>query len=294
MIPQAEASNNLRKIVNLVKDSEISSIKNVVAGILKIINDPKSNAKDLKELIEVDPPLTAQVLKVANSAYYSPPSKIGEILKAVLWIGFEAIKELALNQKVCKIFSNDTTADDYSRLSLWKHSVAVAVMGKMIYRREFGEKGENIYAAGLLHDIGLIVEDQFCHDQFREMLKNSAEKNEEFTATEQQIFGFNHAELGKAVMASWDMPEELCAAIGQHHNPSRASSRYARITCTLHLADAYCQEMKIGHVDTSTANKNLFNWCMKEAGIERRALDLIINDVEEQITKMEGQGLFGT
>lgn len=293
MIPQDETSKNLQKIVDLVKDSEISSIKNVVTGLIKIINDPRSTAKDLKELIEIDPPLTAQVLKVANSAYYSPPSKIGEIFKAVLWIGFEAIKELALNQKVCKIFSSDATLEDYSRLSLWKHSVAVAVMGKMIYRREFGEKGENIYAAGLLHDIGLIVEDQFCHEQFREILKRSSEEQKEFTASEHLIFGFNHAELGRAVMASWDMPEELCAAIGQHHNPGKASSRHARITCTLYLADAFCQEKKIGHVDSPTSDKGLFQWCMKQAGIERRALDLIIKDVQEQIGKMEAQGLFG-
>ena len=293
MVPQKEIPKNLQKILNLVRDSEISSIKNVVSGILKIINDPQSTAKDLKELIEVDPPLTAQVLKVANSAYYCPPSKIGEILKAILWIGFEAIKEMALHQKVCRIFSDDKATDGYSRLSLWKHSVAVAVMGKMIYRREFGEKGENIYAAGLLHDIGLIVVDQFCHEQFSEILKKSAEEEKEFTETEKLTFGFDHAELGKAVMSGWDMPEELCAAIGQHHNPDPASSRFKRMTCTLYLADTLCQEKKIGHVDNRNHNKGLFNRCMREAGVERRGLDLIIQDVQEQITRMEEQGLLG-
>jgi HD-like signal output (HDOD) protein len=293
MAPHKEIPKNLQKLVDMVKESEISSIKNVVSGILKIINDPKSTAKDLKELIEIDPPLTAQVLKVANSAYYSPPSKIGEIFKAILWIGFEAIKELALNQKVCRIFSDDNGAEDYSRISLWKHSVAVAVMGKMIYRREFGEKGENIYAAGLLHDIGLIVEDQFCHQQFREALRRSAEEEKEFTETEKLTFGFDHADLGRAVMVCWDMPEELCAAIGQHHNPGTASSQFKRMTCTLYLADTLCQEKRIGHVDSRNSDRGLFNRCLKEAGVERRALDLIILDVEEHIVKMEGHGLLG-
>jgi putative nucleotidyltransferase with HDIG domain len=294
MTTQADGSKDLQKLVDLVKESEISSIKNVVSGILKIINDPKSTAKDLKELIEVDPPLTAHVLKVANSAYYSPPSKIGEILKAVLWIGFEAIKELALNQKVCSVFSSETATDGYSRLALWKHSVAVAMMGKMIYRREFGERGENIYAAGLLHDIGIIVEDQFCHEQFQEMLEIAKGRHQEFTETENLIFGFNHAQLGKEVLASWDMPEELCAAVGQHHSPAKTPSRHARIVCTLYLADAFCQEKKIGHVeDGACTDSAAFSRCLKETGIERRALELISKDVQEQIIQMEEQGLFG-
>lgn len=292
MAPQAEEGKELQKLVELVKNSEISSIKNVVSGILRIINDPKSTAKDLKDLIEIDPPLSAQVLKVANSAYYSPPSRIGEILKAILWVGYDAIKELVMHQKVCKVFSSGVAIQDYSRSALWKHSVGVAVMGKMIYRREFGENGENMYAAGLLHDIGLIVEDQFCHDPFTEVLRKSTEEKIDFAVSEPRVFGFNHAELGKAVMKSWDMTEELCEAIGQHHNPSRFS-RFSKIACTLYISDTICQEKTIGYMDSPTCNEALFNRCMKETGVERRALDLISKDVDEQIRRLEEQGLFG-
>jgi HD-like signal output (HDOD) protein len=76
MVPQTDEAKKLQDIVKLVKDSDISSIKNVVSGILRIINDPRSTARDLKELIEIDPPLSAQMLKVANSAYYSPPLEL--------------------------------------------------------------------------------------------------------------------------------------------------------------------------------------------------------------------------
>jgi putative nucleotidyltransferase with HDIG domain len=291
MVPQTEEAQKLQKIVRMVKNSEISSIKNVVSGILKIINDPRSTSRDLMELIEIDPPLSAQVLKVANSAYYSPPSRIGEILKAILWIGYDAIKELVLHQKVCNIFANGVAIESYSRSALWKHSVAVAVMGKMIYRREYGETGENMYAAGLLHDIGLIVEDQFCGPEFAETLRRSAEEKLDFAAAETGVFGFSHAELGKAVLKSWEMPEELCEATGQHHNPTRGS-RFSKIACTLYLSDAICQEKNVGYMDSPTCNIAIFNRCLKETGVERRALDLISKDVDEQIGKLEKQGLF--
>jgi len=72
MKPEEEKSTKLKKIVKMVNKSEISSIQNIVSGVTKIINDPKSSAKDLKEIIQIDPPLTGKLLKLANSVYYSP------------------------------------------------------------------------------------------------------------------------------------------------------------------------------------------------------------------------------
>jgi len=74
-----------------------------------VINDPESSAKDLKDIIEIDPPLTARVLKVANSAYYCSLRKISEIQHAVIWIGYDVVKEIALSQKVCEAFDQDET-----------------------------------------------------------------------------------------------------------------------------------------------------------------------------------------
>jgi len=165
--PDEEKYEKLNKILELVDESDISSIKNVVSGLIKIINDPTSTARDLKEVIQIDPPLTAKVLRLANSAYYSPRNKISEINQAIIWVGYDAIKELAMSQKVCEIFNKDECIEGYSRNALWKHSLAVALFGKMIYRREFGERGENVYVAGLLHEIGLIAKDQFYQEEFR-------------------------------------------------------------------------------------------------------------------------------
>ena len=164
MQQQAENNEKLEKLIKLVNQSEISSIKSIVSGIMRIINDADSTIWDLKEVVEVDPPLTAKVLMKANSSYYAPPKRIGEIKQAVIWIGFEALKELAISQKVYGIFNGNGSFEGYSTRSLWQHSVAVALIAKMIYRREFQERGANAYVAGLLHDIGIIVESQFLQN----------------------------------------------------------------------------------------------------------------------------------
>ena len=98
----------------------------------------------------------------------------------------DALKELALRQKVCEVFDGDSTIEGYSRNLLGKHSVAVALLGKMIYRREFGQKGENIYVAGLLHDIGIIALDQFCQDDFKPIIVKTKTKKKNQTKIEKE------------------------------------------------------------------------------------------------------------
>lgn len=288
----AEKYEKLANMVEVVNESEISSIRNTVTVVIKIINDPKSTAKNLQDIIQVDPPLTARVLKLANSSYYSPPDKIAEIMKAIIWIGWDAIKELALSQKVCEIFLDDETIHGYSRSSLWKHSLAVAVFAKMIYRREFGMRGENIYAAGLLHDIGLILEDQFSHDEFKSALAKSKYEEKNLTRAENEIFGYNHADLGNAITSSWKLSKELSEAIANHHNPDKVAHEFSRMTNTLYVADTLCQEKGYGYWEAPFGGKAVFKNSLRKLEIGNHALQLIVADAEKEILKMVDQGLF--
>jgi putative nucleotidyltransferase with HDIG domain len=285
-----DKSEKINKIVTLVNESKLSSIKSVVSGIISIINDSRSNAKDLKEIIEIDPPLTARVLSLANSAYYGSREKISDIQQAVIWIGFEALKELALRQKVCKIFDRDESIEGYSRALLWKHCVAVALLGKMIFRREFGEKGDNAYAAGLLHDIGLIAEDQFFHEDFRCILSRSKNEKMTFSKVEYEVFGFNHADVGKAITNDWNLPQEIVMGIGGHTNPNDSAEEFSKIASTLYLAEYLCQENGIGYNDVSLKDKTVFDKCLKRLNLDPYALDMIVGDMEQEILKMEERG----
>jgi len=280
------------KIVALANKSEISSIRNVVTGILKIIDDPNSTAKDLKEIIEIDPPLTAKLLRLANSAFYSPRNEIHEIQQAIIWVGYDAIKELALSQKVCGIFQNDTPLGDYSRISLWRHSVEVALLSKMISRREFGDRGDSVYAAGLLHDIGIIIEDQFLHDRFKEILDKASREEKNVPESEHESFGFNHTVVGKSLVDNWGIPKELAAAIGNHHNPEKVQENFAKITHTVYIADTYCQENGSGYKDAPYKDNSLYRRSLDKMKIQELALNLMFEEVKKEISEMDKQGIF--
>ena len=289
MTLEEERYEKANKIIELVDQSEISSIQSVVSGVIDVINDPQSSAKDLKDIIEIDPPLTARVLKVANSAYYYSLRKISEIQHAVIWIGFDVVKEIALSQKVCEVFDQDETISGYSGSSLWKHSIAVALLGN---RRGFGERGENAYAAGLLHDIGIIVENQFLENDFREVLNKAKQEKKDLSTAEYEVLGYTHTDIGKMLTDHWSFPEELVVAIGNHHNPDKAPQEFSKFASTLYIADYLCQEKGIGYSDAPFCDPGIFRGCLKRLDVKGYALDLIVKDMEQEISMMEDQGLF--
>jgi putative nucleotidyltransferase with HDIG domain len=282
----------LETIAELVSDSEISSIKNVTSGIIRIINDPNSNARDLKEIIEIDPPLTAKVLRTANSAYYYSRRHISDIEEAVIWLGFDNLKEIALSQKVCEIFQKQDTFEGYSRIELWRHCIAVAVLAKMIYRMEFGEKGENIYAAGLIHDIGIITEDQFFEAEFKQILAKAGETRCCLAQAEFEMWGYTHADIGKAITESWQFPEDLVNSIAYHHSLENVPEEHKKMTTTLALADYTCHECGFSYRKNQAPIKGLLRTCLDTLKIKKYALDLIVNHMKDEMKRMEDQGLF--
>ena len=282
----------LRELISQVEHSDISSIKLVVQKILKIIHDPASTAKDLKEVIALDPPLAAKVLRFANSAYYARLRRVTDIEKAVIWIGYDTLKELALSQKVCELFQEEEELSGYSRLALWKHSVAVAITAKLIYRYEFGDHGDQMYALGLLHDIGFIIEDQLLHDHFQLILERSREEKRSIVKVEQDVLGFDHTDIGRLLVREWKLPGALEYSIGAHHSPENIEGEYAREARTLALANIYCQKRQIGYVDTSSHSPETLAGLQRKLSIYSGAMEFIMDDVEGQIARLEEEGWF--
>jgi len=295
---QDDKAGRLRELLELVDDSEISSIKSTVSELVRLINDPKSSAKDLKEVIQLDPPLTAKLLKLANSAYYGFPRTIGDLQEAVVCVGFNELKELALHQKISQLFNQNDDFAGYSRSLLWKHSVAVAICSKLIYSKELNLSGSNAYVCGLIHDIGIIIEDQFLLDAFFQILDSYGAREAEFTVLEQKHLGYDHADIGHAVASDWNFPEEIATAIKYHHNIDLTLEDSAVLTYTLYIANTICQTKKIGFGDIAKGNYPILHSCIdrlnKVAGarITDKSMENIMREVQEIIAKMEKTGWF--
>ncbi|MGV1099126.1 HDOD domain-containing protein [Thiovibrio sp. JS02] len=288
---EQKSTVTLSGLLDLVESSTIASIKGTVSGILSLINDPAASPNDLKRLIQVDPPLAAKILRVANSSYYASSRTISDIDQALIWIGFDALKEIVLTQKMSELYSGgNKPVCGYSRSHLWRHSLAVAILAKSIYRREFGEKGNNAYAAGLMHDIGVIVEDQLLHQDFLRLIHDTEEKRQPLTASELSALGYDHALIGKALAERWNFPAELMEGIGFHHNPEKAHPEHRRFAKTIFIADYLMFEQGYGYVALTLADREIVTRYADDLGLQPFALDCIVGVARDEIAKIEAKG----
>lgn len=285
-------AENLSSFITLINQSEIASIRPVAAGLIRLLEDPCATMRQLTDIIELDPPLAGKILTRSNSASCYSKRTIADIEQAVLWIGLNNLKELALHQKVCEIFLGGQEQYGYSRLKLWKHSVAVAHFAKTLFRREFGEPGGLAYSAGLLHDIGLVAMDQLLPDRFMEVLSLVHTQGRDIISCEQEVLGFDHCGVGQALALDWELPLELALCIGRHAEPLAEGVDENKGAMVVYLADQLCQGRELGYCENHIPDEETLETCRKKLGISTEALDLILDETVDHLQAMEEQGLF--
>jgi HD-like signal output (HDOD) protein len=287
-----------KDVVDKISNSGISSVPSTVARILEVVSNKDAGAIDLKKVIEIDPPLTSRVLRIANSSYYGARQSINDILQAIVFIGFDNVKEIALSQKVCQLFAGRVSGGGYSSLSLWRHSVAVAICGKAIYRKIFRLQGHDIYCVGLIHDIGIIIEEQAIPDKFQFIVKSMNENNKNLMESEIDVIGITHADIGKEAAKQWNFSEYAIASmefdeqLSPYSQSSGESTELNRIINTLFVANYACRSQDVGFKEVNKENIKQYNECLTLLAIDQKELDIIMKDVRKEISSMAEQGLF--
>lgn len=208
------------------------------------VNDPRSSMRDIAEIISTDQSLSARLLRIANSAFYGFPSRIETISRAVTIIGTQQLRDIALATSVIPVFSG-MPVELVNMNSFWQHSIASGITARILanYHRE--PNIERFFVAGLLHDIGRLLIYSQEPEKAREALKQSASKNELLFVAEYNQFGYDHGEVGGALLQHWGLPASLEEAVRHHHNPS-FSKRFPLEVSTVHVSDIIANALKFG------------------------------------------------
>ncbi len=171
----ADTESSDRALEKLLREiNEISTLPHIVSRVMQAAHNPASSASDLMKIVETDAALSTRVLKCVNSAAYGLRNRITNLQHAISYMGFKQVVNLAVSAAVCDIFQGDTKVGPYSRMGLWRHVVSVAVVSRMIAIRQKMQNFEEAFLAGLLHDIGIILEDQYAHEPFMQMMRDLA------------------------------------------------------------------------------------------------------------------------
>jgi HD-like signal output (HDOD) protein len=201
----------------LKKFTGMKTIPSVATRLVSMIDDNKSSLHDFEEVIRVDPTLVLRLLKLVNSAYFALRSKIKSISEAVAYIGIDNLRNLVVLDALKNLFTGNKDAGLFSRNDLWLHSSVTSICCQMIAERIFVQKGEDAFLCGLLHDIGLIVEDQTQPKRFAEFCRSFDPATDALIKHERLVIETDHATVGYYLTKEWGLNPEICHGIRLHH-----------------------------------------------------------------------------
>jgi len=273
------ANATAKEIAN--KTIEIATLPEITMKIVEVVQDPKSTAHDLHMIVSNDPALSARVLRVVNSAFYGLPGQIGSIDRAIMLLGLNAVKNIAIAASLTKMFKGQSPSDDFTGKDLWTHSVAVGAANKLITNAIGLALPDEAFLAGLIHDLGLVALLQCFSEQIPEIVEKT-KAGVAFRIAEEDVIGAHHSEIGMALAAKWKFPRSFQYVAGYHHNPLALDKEHRLLTIVTHIADIISANQGFG-ITITTETETVSPELMEEIGLSQEMLDEVTANLEEEL-----------
>lgn len=222
--------------------SHIATLPEITLKIIELVESPSSTAQDLHKVIANDPALCSRILKVVNSAFYGLPGQIGSINRAIVLLGLNAVKNIAIAASLAKLFRGGSLTPNFSAKDLWSHSIATAAASKLIADQVKLGLADECFLAGLIHDLGIIVEIQYDRHRLIDVLGRvapdaSGVPTQDMLMIEEEIFGATHQDFGFGLCEKWKFPRTFVNVCGFHHRPLELPTEARTIVSIVSIAD---------------------------------------------------------
>lgn len=220
--------------------SSIATLPEVTVKIIKTVEDPRSTASKLHQIIAHDPALVTRILKVVNSAFYGLPGQIGSIERAIVLLGLNAVKNISVAASIGQLFRGAKLCEGFTARDLWTHCIGVGVAARDIAKQLKVQYTDEAFLAGMIHDIGLLVSLQTSPEKLRTVCERARGESRDFCELEREIMGVDHQMLGKGLAEHWKFPVSCQQVAGYHHNPSELAESSRTLVHIVNIADALC------------------------------------------------------
>ena len=214
--------------------------------IASLAHEDVSFAK-IADLIEKDTVLAGNILRLVNSALYGLPGTVNSIRHAVSLLGIQKLRNAALSMSVSRMWNQIKTPPDFSMARFNLHSVGVGILSDLLAQRMDVPYGEGAFAAGLFHDLGLLLVAIGLHDEYKQMSLLCPEDQKWLIDYEVQVLGMTHSELSAEALAVWNLPEPIQVAVRYHAQPELDRTPVAKgqiaLSRVLNAADQYVRGM---------------------------------------------------
>ncbi|MBN1647322.1 MAG: HDOD domain-containing protein [Spirochaetales bacterium] len=237
-----------RQIILMNYINKMPSLPTTVAKILEICNNPMTSPADLNKVISLDPVLMGKVMKLINSAYYGLSQEITSLVRAIIMLGINTVKNLALSTAVLGTIGKKSDFQTLNMEGFWRHSLCVGVTAKLIAKaRKVDTKTlEEYFIAGLLHDIGKIPLNAKLAEDFILAMAASDRDHLPLYVSEEKLMGINHTGVGRMILQTWKLSENIIEAVTNHHSYLSYEGKYKELVYTIAMANYFASLYEIG------------------------------------------------
>lgn len=279
---------DLKAIVEQI--DQLEPVPPIATQILALTEDPDSSLAEISDLILNDPALTANLLKICNSAFFSLPRQVESVRDAISLMGLDQIVEIVLFNGLSASFKKEMVGYGLGERELWRHAVSSAHVAGILADRFGASRNKHlIYTAALVKDIGKLILGRFVAFSYEQINILVQSQGQSFNDAEREIIGMNHEELGALVGKKWNFSDKMIYII-RHHHLSDESARQDLETALVYLADIICMMMGIctgadglsyrfyGDVlNQMSLSENDLQGIIAEAGKNQQQVEMLLN-----------------
>ena len=214
------------------------------ARLMPLLQNPDASASKIEDILKYDPGLTANILKLTNSAYFGLPSRVSSVRQAIMLLGWKRLLQLVMTMCMSALMKKPVPGYDLPRGELWRHSVAVSVAADLLVKSLSISDADEVFTAALLHDIGKLVLGDYVQEDL-EKIEGMVTKGISFEVAEFVVLGTNHATIGARILQNWSLPQELVNAVSWHHDPENCD-HYCMLSDVVHIANIVGRRVGFG------------------------------------------------
>ncbi len=231
----------------LARGKDLPTLPTVVFQLHKALDNEMVSDREVAAIIERDPALTGRLLRAANSAAFARGDRIASVQACISRLGVNQVRAICIVLAVVRAFGPRAGGLDHQRF--WEHSAAVAMLAQKLWDlvgKAPGENAEDVYVAGLLHDAGLLVLEQFFQRDFLEARAEQKETGAPLWKCEEESLGMDHGTVGGLLLGRWGLPAMIVDAVTNHHHAEESEEEYRQVARVVHAAEAVCTTDGIG------------------------------------------------
>jgi putative nucleotidyltransferase with HDIG domain len=259
----------------MAKVKAFPAMPSTATKLLALLDDSEASISHIEKVIKYDPGLTANILKLVNSAYFGIPLKVSSVKQAITLLGWKRLIQLVMTLCMSTLMKKPVPGYDLPQGELWRHSIAVSIAAENIVKALKIPDADEVFTAALLHDVGKLILGAFIKDDLRN-IERMVSKGITFDVAEHIVLGTDHAEVGAQILKEWSFPEELVSAVCWHHNPESCEN-YCSLSDIVHIANILGQRIGAGR------GRDEFHSELSLAAVENLGLKPIhLEDIADQ------------